>query len=98
MLREIIEAITDKNNSVDLTTSKSPVHSVTVIKYKGGDYGILNYSMDGKGRQFVLDNGFKLDRNTHYPYKNYKNIKELEKDLMKLFGIRKGLVETELKG
>ena len=94
MLREIVEAMTDGNQSVDLNTSKSPVASVTVIKYKDSRYGILNYSMTGPARQFCLDNGFVLDRNTHYPYKNYKNLKDVEKALKDMFGIKKGLVEA----
>ena len=97
MLKEILEAITKDKNSVDLTTSKSPVASITVIKYKSGSYGLLNYSMGGEGRQFVMDNGFKIDRNTLYPYKSYKSLADVEKDLNKLFGIRKGLVESEFK-
>ena len=95
MLKEILEAIAGEKNSVDLTTSKSPVSSITVIKYKSGNYGILNYSMGGEARQFVMDNGFKIDRNTLYPHKNFQSLNDVEKELSKLFGIRKGLVELE---
>jgi len=94
MIREIIEAITDKKNSVDLRTSKSPVPSVTVLKYDRGDYGILNYSMSQEARDFLMDNGFIIDRNTKYPYKNYKTLKDVEKALKDMFGIKKGLVEA----
>lgn len=97
MLREIVEAITKENNSVDLRTSKSPASSITVIKYKSGDYGVLNYNMGGKVFKFFQDLGYKIDRNTKYPYKNFKTLKEVEKHIKDNFGIRKGLVELEFR-
>lgn len=97
MLREIVEAIAGDKNSVDLTTSKSPATAITVIKYTHGGYGVLNYNMGGEAFEFFKKLGYKIDRNTNYPYMNFKTLAEVEKHIKKNFGIRNGLVELEFR-
>ena len=84
----IVEGLTSQS----LSTIKSPVNSIDIIKYKEPRYGILNFSMQKEARKFLTSKGFSLDRTTHYPYKAYQNRDEMLKDLKELFGIDSKLV------
>lgn len=95
MFRAIIleSAIEEASNTISLATSKSPVTSIEIIKYKTGRYGVLNFSMQDSARKFLTKNGFEIKGSVLYPSKSYESKEDMLKDVKDLFGINPKLIK-----